>query len=127
MQEVARLGEPLAGPIPRYGPRQQLINAQAYLDGQINPSRIGDFTIDDTDWFPTLLRDKAGKWYWLVSVSVLYKDKSKKEVIEEADLWIRNQKCEDILFDPNTITATDGSKPPPYVSNRAPSIERPDY
>src|SRR5260221_5897337 len=32
MQEIVRLGEPLAGPIPRYGPRQQLVNAQAYLN-----------------------------------------------------------------------------------------------
>jgi hypothetical protein len=88
---------------------------------------LADFTIDDTDWFPRLLRDEAGKWYWLVSVSVLYKDKSKKEVIEEADLWIRDQKCEDIVFDSNTIAPTDGSKPPPYLSSRAPSIERPDY
>jgi hypothetical protein len=127
MKEVARSGEPLAGPIPRYGPREKLVNAQTYLDSQINPSRIGDFFIDDTDWFPTLLRDKAGKWYWLVSVSVLYKDKSKKEVIEEADLWIRNQKCEEILFDSSTISPTDGSKPPPYVSSRAISVERPDY
>jgi len=74
IQEIVRLGEPLAGPIPRYGPRQQQVNAQAYLNSQINPSRIGDFTIDDTDWFPTLLRDNAGKWYWLVSVWVLYKE-----------------------------------------------------
>jgi hypothetical protein len=41
LKEVARLGEALAGPIPRYGPRQKLVNAQAYLDSQINPSRIG--------------------------------------------------------------------------------------
>jgi hypothetical protein len=127
MQEVARLGEPLAGPIPRYGPRQQLVNAQVYLNGQINPSRIGDFAIDDTDWFPTLLRDKDGKWYWLVSVIVLYKDKSNKEVIEEVDLWIRNQKCEDIAFDSSTITPTDGSKRPPFLSSKGVSVERPDY
>jgi hypothetical protein len=68
------------------GLASSLVNAQAYLDSQINPSRIGDSTINDTDWFPTLIRDNTGKWYWLVSAWVLYKDKSEKEVTGQVDL-----------------------------------------